>query len=287
MSVEFYGKTFDEYERRTSKPYLGFLTPKGHLVNYNTELGGSHGDLGNIVSWTFLLWIKQENIIEGLNLKDIDIMAKLIPSTGEIRNADIACYDFNKKSNLLLLQKDLLNFLSKVRNSAEFNNFINKRVDNDLFPSYVLKDRKVPLGGESIYEIESLFGRENTKRLLMILKDVCIQYLGYDAIERVKPNGEMLKLPDYYYLYPEDYLTIFDKPRTISTTHNNINERFYNYILMDWRIKRLDKYIYNENTNKFEVDGALYESDTDRAIKEELETIKKHVPIKERTKFFR
>lgn len=287
MHIDFYGETFDKYERLKSMPYLGFFSPKGKLVDYNTELGGSHGNLGNLVSWTFLLWIKQYNIIRDLNLKDIKTFSKLNPNNGIIVNADIACNEYNDKSNLLLLQNDLLKYLKKVNDSEQFRELINKRIDLEKFPDYILKDRKLPLCGESIYEIENLFGRDNTRRLLMFLKDIIIQHLGYDAIERIKPNNEELVLPDYYYLYPEDYLTYFDKPRTITTVYNNINERFYNYLLMDWKIQKVPRYVYNEETKQFNIDSVLYESDRDLSFEQELNTIKRNYPIKERVKFFK
>ena len=48
MTIEFLGKQLDKYERWKNKPYIGYFTPEGKLVDYNTSLGGSHGQLGNI-----------------------------------------------------------------------------------------------------------------------------------------------------------------------------------------------------------------------------------------------
>ncbi len=61
MALEFYGKTFHEYEITHLKPYIGYFSPGGKLIDYNDDLGKSHDTLGNIVPWTFLLWIKQSN----------------------------------------------------------------------------------------------------------------------------------------------------------------------------------------------------------------------------------
>ena len=71
MAIEFYGKEIEAYERKTSLPYVGFFTSNGKLVDYNTELGGNHRSLGNIVSWTYLLWIKNSNAFEYLGIRDI------------------------------------------------------------------------------------------------------------------------------------------------------------------------------------------------------------------------
>lgn len=286
MQLQFYGKEFDKYERFKCKPYIGFFSPKGQLVDYNTELGGSHGDLGNLVSWTFLLWIKQKNIINDLNLKGIDTLAKLNVNNGVITNADIACNSFNVKSNLLTLQRDLLHLLNEAEDSESFRECINKKVDVDLFPKSIVRDRKVELSGESIYEIANVFGTKNTKSLLLLLKDICIQYLGYDSIERYKPNNEPIKLPELYYLYPDDYLTYFDKPRIIMTTHSNIYERFYSYLLMEWQVRKVPKYVYNSDTKTFDIDTTYFKTDKEVALEKEIETIKKHVPLREREKYF-
>ena len=291
MTVDFYGKAFDEYERFHSKPYIGYISPEGNLVDYNTDLGGSHSNLGNIVSWTFLLWIKQSEAFKNLNINDVNIRAKLDLNTGIVRNADIACEKHNNLTNLSLLQKDLICFLKKAENVPNFIDSIEKRIDISKFPEYIKREKRIPIfEAESIYEIESLFGHYNTKELLLFLKDICIQYMGYDAIEQVKPNGELIKIPEYYYLYPLDYCTYFDKPRTISTTNYNINERFYNYLLMDWKIQQLLRYVLNENTNKYETESNqpyTYQSETDRIYEQEIASIKRLVPLKERTKYFR
>ena len=290
MTIEFLGKQFDKYERLKTKPYIGYFTPEGKLVDYNTFLGGSHGQLGNIVSWTFLLWIKQSNAFKSLGIQDFRINAKLNLGNGIIKNADIATG--NISSNLAQLQKDLIQFLKKAEANQDFIDCIKKRIDSSKIPTYVKRNKKIPMycgpgGAEGIYEIENVFGKYNTKELLLFLKDICVQYLGYDSIEQFMPSGEFLKIPLYYLYYPEDYYTYFDKPRVITTTSKNINERFYNYLLMEWRVQQLPKYIFNEVTQSYEINTNSFQSEKDEIYEKEIQSIKKLVPLRERTKYFR
>ncbi len=292
MTIEFLGKQLDKYERWKNKPYIGYFTPEGKLVDYNTSLGGSHGQLGNIVSWTFLLWIKQSNAFKSLGIQDFKIYAKLNLENGNIKNADIANDKYNISSNLSSLQKDLINFLKNAEADHEFIDCIKKRIDESKIPIYVKSNKEIPTycgpgGAESIYEIENVFGKYNTKELLLFLKDICIQYLGYDSIEQFMPSGELLKIPLYYIYYPEDYCTYFDKPRIITTTSKNIYERFYNYLLMGWKVQQLPKYTFNETTRSYEINTNSFQSEKDEIYEKEIQSIKKLVPLRERTKYFR
>ena len=103
MTIEFLGKQLDKYERWKNKPYIGYFTPEGKLVDYNTSLGGSHGQLGNIVSWTFLLWIKQSNAFKSLGIQDFKIYAKLnnqiIITPVYILDQNIFIFNFNQVIN--------------------------------------------------------------------------------------------------------------------------------------------------------------------------------------------
>ena len=93
--------------------------------------------------------------------------------------------------------------------------------------------------------------------------DYVVQLLNFDKIERI--------------------------PQTITTARIDINERFYNYLLMDFKIQRCPAVVYNDNLgdfcyfrpNEFVVVGK------ERELEEEIQLIKKYVPLYERPKYFR
>lgn len=124
------------------------------------------------------------------------------------------------------------------------------------------------------------------KELLSHLKDICVQYLGYDSLERFKPNGAELKIPYWYEDYDFDFS---DFPRIITSSYPNVNERYYNYLIMGWAVHKLPRYYYNEQTGLYEKNdfNILYQSESEQKLELEINSIKKLVPLKERKKYFR
>lgn len=99
--------------------------------------------------------------------------------------------------------------------------------------------------------------------LVDIFKNVMIQYLGYHSIERV--------------------------PKTITTSAVNTYEVFYNYILNDFKIQKLPRMVY-DITKKMYVPYDLNQfliPDSELRLKEELQAIRKLVPLNERSKYYR
>ena len=121
-------------------------------------------------------------------------------------------------------------------------------------------------------------------------KDIAVCYLRYDSIERFMPNGEIIKVP-----YNNNYISCFNPystyfwytPRIITTSYPNINERFFNFKIMNWSIHKLPRYTFNEKTLKYEVEPDYYDfifSKTEEIYEKEIEAIKRLVPLKERYK---
>lgn len=288
MTIDFYGKEIGDYERFHAKPYTGYFTPNGKLVDFNTDLGGSHGNLANIVSWTFLFWVKNSPAFKDVGLKNVKMMASIDMETGVIRDANVPIKEFNEKANLLKLQRDLLLFLSVAEKNPEFVSWIKECIHPEDLPEYIRKNKALPFDtGESIYEIERVFGRKNTRTLLLRLKDICTRYLGYDSIEQVDTEGKYLKVPELIRFFPEDY-PVTSRPRKITTPNNSIHKRFFNYLLMDWKIDKVSRMIYNDLRNEFEEEPRdySYQSDSDESYEKEIVAIKKMVPLKDREKYF-
>jgi len=285
MTIDFYGKEIDKYEHEHERAYVGYISPMGNLVDYNAKSGGKHNTISNIVSWTFLMWIKEFIHFEDLDLKDVLINATFDHTTGEIKNASIP--ESNKTNlELLKLQRDLINFLTIMENNPDFVSKVRERIDVNLIPDVVKRERKVlSLKNVTSFEIARVYGLGNTRNLLALLKDICIEYLGYDSIEKISPNGEYLDFKDYSKSDIKYYL----RPRTIMTSHSDINVRFFNYLLMDYKITQVLGYKYNSSKGIFERDcelSYLMNSSKDSEYAEEIKNIKKLVPIKEREKYF-
>lgn len=86
----------------------------------------------------------------------------------------------------------------------------------------------------------------------------------------------------------------FDKietmlPKTIATSKLNINETFFNYLIMDYNIVTLPRIIYDRENNNFKMikPNPYYQTETEREYEEEIKLIKKYIPYDERSKHFK
>ena len=89
----------------------------------------------------------------------------------------------------------------------------------------------------------------------------------------------------------EEYDKFFyNTPRVITTSNSDIYERFYNYLLMDWEIYKVPRFVFNNETKMYELeDDTLntFRQEKNEEIKDEIQSIKKLVPPNERNKFFK
>lgn len=76
---------------------------------------------------------------------------------------------------------------------------------------------------------------------------------------------------------------------SITTSRNNINEVYFNYLLMDYSIYKIGKIVYCSDKNEFSYLSVenFHVMEKEEELGKEIEYIKKHVPYNERSKFFR
>ena len=131
------------------------------------------------------------------------------------------------------------------------------------------------------------YSRNITNELL--LKEILVRHLGYHSVES-------------------------NWNKTITTSSWNIYEQFYNYLLMDYNIQQVSRFNYDkekglyierpltedhyydekdEQGNVIDTKSVLMNlrdfliSDSELRLKDEIQAIKRLVPINERTKYFR
>jgi len=95
----------------------------------------------------------------------------------------------------------------------------------------------------------------------------------------------------------EDFLilvALYDKienvvKRQITTAGTSPYKKFYNYCLMDWKIKRENPLIYNQEKQQFEElhTGWEFTNNEDVEIQQEIDEIRKNVPYEDRYLFFK
>ena len=320
MAIKYYEEAINRSEMRRREPYTGYIAPNGDLISFSTLFGGSHhDDWRNPVSQEFLSWVSY--IVEGTSIKNLRehaiceemIINNQYPGIDEyvIRGCG-TFYDFNYENmdyflnlfNEYLTDLEeqykeyggpergydafayqlLLFFKNAYKNKTFFETIGRQiRIEN---PEEVKKRLGDFYNDMSDSEIESIYHNHLKDELIRFFKDICVQYLGYDSIERFKPDGSPIEIPYSYQNYDFDFQ---ENPRIITSSYPNTNERYYNYLLMDWDVHKLPRYNFNEKTGLYERSdfNIFYQSDKEEKIGKEIQSIKKLVPLKERPKYFR
>lgn len=74
MTIEFKEEQIIQREEWTRKPYIGYFSPNGKLIDYNILLGENHHDAWqNPVSWAFLSWVSY--IVNGTSIEELKTWA--------------------------------------------------------------------------------------------------------------------------------------------------------------------------------------------------------------------
>lgn len=181
-----------------------------------------------------------------------------------------------------MLDDDLYLFLYNCYQNISFNegfngnNFIMserefyekefKPIDEErkrLYPQSINDESYMEWCVPPYYHFDVQYEAYKRKRILEVLKDVMISYMGYHYVART--------------------------PRTIYTSDTNVNETFYNYLLNDFNIISLPKMIYNPSLKMYEKyeRSPFLVSDREERLGMELNAIRKKIPRNERTQFYR
>ncbi|MBQ9018738.1 MAG: hypothetical protein IJ097_00300 [Bacilli bacterium] len=247
MTIEYKDKQILDNELNLNRPYIGYFSPNGNLVDLE---GKNHSDYHSILAKDFLTYtsfIQDNELHVGFYNKNNDYELLMKKLNNHIDNLD-------KVDDLKTFEYQLLLFFKKAYQNNNFFESIGRKIVVDSNHKCI------------------------RKTILTNLKDICIQYLGYDCIERYNSTGIKIEL---------DHETV--KPRLITSTYNNINERYYNYLLMDWEVKKFPRYKFNEESGLFILDNNndFYESENEEVLEEEIKSIKKSFSKEERHQFFR
>lgn len=293
MTLQFEEEKITSKEIITRKPFVGYFSPSGELI----ELGdNNHKDLESSIENTFLSFITFVTDEELLNeYRGIDdALTRDYNYSYEYNTLDIDSFlsrlnnhiNYIKNSNNSLdqeLEYKLMQFFLKAYKNKSFFDTIGKKivVENRDTVRNTIKSRIPNIDDNSL---QFLSFNHLKKELLSYFKDICVEYLGYDSIERFDINRKLIKIPESNHNY------FLENPRIITSSYPNINERFFNYLIMNWHIRRVSRFRYNEITEKYEEEDSssiYYQSDNEQALQEEIRSIKRMVPIKERYKYFR
>jgi len=324
MTIDFKEEEISQWERSTGKPYIGYFSPNGELINYNVKIGGRHHEnWDNPVSWDYLWFVSYalketdandlkkfgndyyqlgsqpniaEEIIRGYSIDpdinsylNIDDFYKALNNETDKIKTNVKNYhsesspifyddDFRRNHAYRKFQLDILDFFQKAYSNNEFFNAIQRKI---------MVNKRTSSKFEDVDKLNFQYKRYVVEELMSHFKDISVQYLGYDSLERFTTSNKVIKIEPENIENYESYL--LSNPRKITTSCLNPNERFFNFLAMDYEVTVLPRYFFNEKTRRFETHPLLefYQTDKEKILKKELQSIKRLVPLDKRYQYFR
>ena len=300
MTVDFINEEFPitQKEECDHKPYIGYIDPNGNLINYNKPFGESgHDGWNNLITNAFLQFVSyiiknknsslEESVIRGMgfylnrNYENFDKFLNNLEQHLKYRPHDNPMTEF---------QYQIYLFFKKAYTNRTFFETIGRTIEvisaKDFMLANNLKDSDDPT--RKLYRIYL------KRELMQYFKDIVVGYLGYDSLERFQPNGQLIKIPydikEYHSFYKPYSSYFYHTPRIITTSSSNINERFYNHLLMEWSIHKIPRYYWNTQILRFEQEPnyrEYYYNEKEEILGKEIQAIKRLVPLKKRYKYFR
>lgn len=322
MIVQYFEPTMDEIEKKKYIPFVGYINPRGQLIDYTTLIGEqTHYSTKNPASIMFLQFISY--VIKGFDPKELkffwdedghiyknnytegfeDVIKRGFDyydhynrcSYNDFLESVNTYYESRKKYiksyinsqypfwNMHVyeqLQNDLMLFFKNAYQSKDFFKAIGITPQVESYEDYLeihekeIKEKRKLYSWMSNRSDRDFYNDYQIAQLMSYFKDIMVMYMRYDSIERrlkLNPNES----------------TRF---KVITTSCPNPNERFYNWLIMDWNIQRVPRMYWNEQEKRFVQENPVinyYQTDKEEILGEEIASIKKLVPKKHRKEYFR
>ena len=268
-----YNSEFENNSRISYLNFVGYITPEGEPLDYSYPFGlGGHNR--NCVTDFFMTYYYYD-IYENYG-RNIEINSKNVCLTGDEYKKAFRDRCMN------MLPKECQQILYRLKNGwhTSKEDILKLRLANLFINCYQNGDFNLAFGRkltlmdmltftdscyvspDSYYDEFELYDIYFSSMMLNDLKDTLVQYLGYDSVES--------QLPKY-----------------ITTSCINVNERFYNYKLMDFRIFQIPKMIYDPSDMIYKHMPVIYQTEKEEILEKEIESIKKMVKLEDRYKYFR
>lgn len=323
MTIEYNENYIIKTEKWQNGPLIGYINPKGKIIDFSILIGEyGHDNWKNPVTPVFLKYIsyivrdsKVEDLKKYPNYDWYELnkqagIEEIVKKGYDSYNLNHESYDnflehlnkeFIEKDELIrnhnypidrrdFFQRDILKLYMKLYSKKDFFDSLGRRIYVD--DEKTICEKYKGIFNPGVFSIEQqqdeFYNNYLIVELMQYFKDICVLYLGYDSIERAWPIYD-LNIINNVHSRSNGYI-FASNPRIITTSARNINERFYNWLLMDWQIQKLTRKVWNEEKKKFEDESYVFDyvyNDKEDIFGKEIESIKRLVPKEERYKYFR
>ena len=307
-----------------TSPLMGYFEPEGEFIDFSTlqDVPTHDGDATIPPVYEFLNWVSY--IIKDTNYKTFGNTDKRnylkYPGLEEVVKRgyewdygynECSLDEFKKSLDMEILKLreriknnkvhdryylfdkwkyNVLIFFQKAYSKSPFFEAIGRQIKVDNPDEFIEKQKKY-YGDCFFRDYQKEYGQHICEVIVKDnFKDICVQYLGYDSLERFSPNGNIIKPHMREYILNDGPTNFQKTPRIITTSSPTPNERFYNYLLMNWDLHIIPRYIFNEEKGVYEEEPEYmnYHSNTkEENYQKEIKSIKKSIRLEDRYKYFR
>ena len=178
------------------------------------------------------------------------------------------------------LQNDLMEFFNTIYQTEDFFQALGFTPQVECFEDYIethkkeMEQERKKYSWKENYSNLDFYEDYQIIQLMSYFKDIMVMYLGYDSIER------RLTLDS----------SSFTKYKSITTSCTNPNEKFYNWLLMDWNVQRIPRMMWNEQEKRFIRENPIlpyYQTEKEEILGKEIQSIQKEIPKQYRKEYFR
>lgn len=309
-----------------NKPLIGYINPYGQILDYSMLIGPyGHDNWRNPATPIFLSFVsfvvknykvdnflnfdKEETLYKKNKYEGFDDVVKRGIGYDYYANHDT--YDeflqqlnnsVNEEEEILkttieyggslrscnvykILSYDLVKLFEKLYSNGDFFESLGRVIYAEN-QEEVLNKYNMNITS-NIHERDKFYHNYLIVQLMSYMKDICVQYLGYDSIERAWRIGDLNRVNNIY--TASNGYKYSNNPRIIVTSEKNINERFYNWLLMDWTIQQIPKKIWDDKNKKFIDEYYIFNytyNEKEEILGKEIESIKRLVKKEDRYKYF-
>lgn len=318
MSLDYKPKEIVRGERISEEsgniePFAGYISPSGDIISFYSLFGGTgHEDWRNQASWAFVNFVyfivkecpyQKQTTIKGIKSEELTFWSDRYKMTEfmKLLNEHLRWYKGQMYDPYCHMAYDILKIFKLAYQNGSFFETIGQEIRITSFPEWIVKqyhydwseDRQLIDDKYLDYNATKFYEELAKRELMTFFKEFVVRYLEYDTIERISPDIKKVDIKERYDgsysgRTAEDYMA--KTPRIITTSSTIPNERFYNYLLMDWVVQRVPKFIYNNDEHRFQEESTLkdfYKNEKEEILAEEIASVKRLVPLHQRHNYFR
>ena len=245
-----------DYNEELCNGKARYITRYGNIIDsdgYEDYSSHQAFSIADVLVNYFTYYIDNTNFYDSLSGKNKDV---ILTKLNELKSN----YSSDKMTDEIRARIEIIDLLINCYQNDDFAKSFGRKIIVLSKESFLSTNEASHYTGND----DEKYRKYIIKNIIPEFKDVMISYLGYDATESKVSN-------------------------TISSSSLRINERFYNYLLMDYTIVKMPKYKFDTSKKIYLIsEDEFFYKEKEEMLDEEIKSLKLKYPNKnDRMAFFK